>query len=139
MTRVPSPTAVGRVAVAHTVDVLVIDDNPGDAVLVREMLRDAGGATEHVVGHAPTLRDGLARLRDATPDCVLLDLGLPDADGLTALAQVRGAAGDVPVVVLSGREDEDLAVRAVHDGAQDYLVKGQVDARLLGRSITYAI
>ena len=70
---------------------------------------------------------------------MLLDLSLPDAEGLEALAQVRTVALDVPIIVLTGRTDEVLAVRAVHEGAQDYLIKGQVDARLLARSINYAI
>ena len=70
---------------------------------------------------------------------MLLDLGLPDAEGLEALTQVRAAALDVPIIVLSGRSDEVLAVQAVQEGAQDYLIKGQVDARLLSRSINYAI
>ena len=77
--------------------------------------------------------------RAARVDCVLLDLSLPDAEGLEALAQVRTVALDVPIIVLSGRSDEVLAVQAVHEGAQDYLIKGQVDARLLARSINYAI
>ena len=70
---------------------------------------------------------------------MLLDLSLPDAEGLEALAQVRTVALDVPIIVLTGRSDEVLAVQAVHEGAQDYLIKGQVDARLLARSINYAI
>jgi diguanylate cyclase len=118
---------------------LAVEDNPADAVLVREMLRDTawGGALELV--HVPSVEAAVDRLLDGAFDCVLLDLSLPDAEGLEGLAQVRTVALDVPVVVFSGRVDEDVAMRAVQEGAQDCLIKGQVDARLLARSLSYAI
>ena len=71
-------------------------------------------------------------------DCVLLDLSLPDASRLEAPMQLRAAAPDVPIVILSGLQDELLAIKAVQEGAQDYLVKGRVDGAAIGRSITYA-
>src|SRR4051794_40193473 len=118
--------------------VLSVEDNPGDAILVREMLRDAS-PDRFVLQNADRLSAAVPYLLDGSVDCVLLDLSLPDAEGLEALAQVRTVALDVPIIVLSGRTDEVLAVQAVHEGAQDYLIKGQVDARLLSRSINYAI
>jgi diguanylate cyclase (GGDEF)-like protein len=118
--------------------VLSIEDNPGDAILVREMLRDASPDGFHLE-NADRLSTAVASLLAGAVDCVLLDLSLPDAEGLEALAQVRTIALDVPIIVLTGRTDEVLAVQAVHEGAQDYLIKGQVDARLLSRSINYAI
>jgi diguanylate cyclase (GGDEF)-like protein len=118
--------------------VLSIEDNPGDAILVREMLRDAS-PDGFVLENHDRLSTAVAQLLEGSVDCVLLDLSLPDAEGLEALAQVRTVALDVPIVVLTGRTDEVLAVQAVHEGAQDYLIKGQVDARLLSRSINYAI
>jgi diguanylate cyclase (GGDEF)-like protein len=118
--------------------VLSVEDNPGDAILVREMLRDAS-PDGFVLENADRLSTAVACLLDGAIDCVLLDLSLPDAEGLEALAQVRTLALDVPIIVLTGRSDEVLAVQAVHEGAQDYLIKGQVDARLLSRSINYAI
>ncbi len=120
-----------------TLTILAIEDNPADALLVREMLVDT--ELPVTVLHAARLADGLALLQEHDISCVLLDLSLPDADGLDTLAQLRKAAVEVPVVVLSGRDDEIIAVRAVQEGAQDYLIKGQVDARLLGRCINYAI
>ncbi|WP_196189096.1 diguanylate cyclase domain-containing protein [Conexibacter sp. W3-3-2] len=123
---------------AAALRILVIEDNPGDAVLVREMLRETA-ETGYVLTHTRRLRDGIAHLLEAGADCVLLDLALPDAAGLDAVAQLRTVAVDLPIIVLSGRTDETLAVRAVQEGAQDYLIKGQVDPRLLARSITYAI
>jgi diguanylate cyclase (GGDEF)-like protein len=118
--------------------VLSIEDNPGDAILVREMLRDASPDGFHLE-NADRLSTAVTSLLAGAVDCVLLDLSLPDAEGLEALAQVRTIALDVPIIVLTGRTDEVLAVQAVHEGAQDYLIKGQVDARLLSRSINYAI
>jgi diguanylate cyclase (GGDEF)-like protein len=118
--------------------VLAVEDNPGDAILVREMLRDASPAG-FVLQTADRLSVAVETLLNGSVDCVLLDLSLPDAEGLEALAQVRTVALDVPIIVLSGRSDEVLAVQAVHEGAQDYLIKGQVDASLLSRSINYAI
>jgi diguanylate cyclase (GGDEF)-like protein len=128
----------GACSRAGTLRVLAIEDNPGDAGLVRAMLAEAApGPVE--VDHAARLTVGVGDLLDRPYDCVLLDLSLPDADGLDGLTQIRTVAVDVPVVVLSGRSDEQLAMQAVQEGAQDYLVKGQVDGRLLYRSITYAI
>jgi diguanylate cyclase (GGDEF)-like protein len=118
--------------------VLSIEDNPGDAILVREMLRDAS-PDGFVLENHDRLSTAVPPLLEGSVDCVLLDLSLPDAEGLEALAQVRKVALDVPIIVLTGRTDEVLAVQAVHEGAQDYLIKGQVDARLLSRSINYAI
>jgi diguanylate cyclase (GGDEF)-like protein len=118
--------------------VLAVEDNPGDAILVREMLRDASPAG-FALQTADRLSVAVETLLNGSVDCVLLDLSLPDAEGLEALAQVRTVALDVPIIVLSGRSDEVLAVQAVHEGAQDYLIKGQVDASLLSRSINYAI
>jgi diguanylate cyclase (GGDEF)-like protein len=127
-------TAIGTKAIS----VLAIEDNPGDALLVRAMLEETGSGRFAVV-HASRMQEGVLHLLDGGYDCVLLDLSLPDAQGLDALAQLRTVAVDVPVVVLSGRNDEALAVRAVAEGAQDYLVKGEVEPRLLSRSINYAI
>jgi signal transduction histidine kinase len=117
--------------------VLLVEDNPGDAVLVREMLRGAAGAFE--LSTAGRLGDGLATLAREGADCLLLDLSLPDAEGVEAVVAVRAEAPQVPVVVLSGLADEGAALRALAAGAQDYLIKGRVDAHLIGRSIRYAI
>jgi diguanylate cyclase (GGDEF)-like protein len=123
---------------ARAVRVLIVEDNPGDAILVREMLRDADAAGFELV-HAMRLSEGIEQLLGQGADCVLLDLSLPDAEGLDALTQIQSVSLDVPVIVFSGRSDERIAVRAVQEGAQDYLIKGQVDGRLLARSINYAV
>ena len=117
---------------------VLVEDNPGDAVLVREMLRTSWPASfdfDHV-DRVAAAREHLLRA-DAT--CVLLDLSLPDAQGLEAVDRVQAVAPDVPIVVLSGLHDEELALRAVQEGAQDYLIKGRVDGHLVSRSVRYAI
>lgn len=121
-----------------SVTVLLVEDNPGDARLLREMLRDPAPAGYDV---RPVLSCKAAEdyLTESAADIVLLDLGLPDADGLESLQAVRARAPRVPVVVLTGRDDEGLAVQALNEGAQDYLVKGQIDARGLRRALRYAM
>jgi len=116
---------------------LLVEDNAFIARLVAEMLMAQDTPLELV--HVERLADAQAWLAASRPACVLLDLTLPDANGLQSLLEVRSAAPDVPVVVLTGTEDEDLAVRAVQEGAQDYLVKRKVDLDGLGRAIRYAI
>jgi signal transduction histidine kinase len=119
---------------------LLIEDNPGDARLIREMLREAGAGHAAVdLHHADRLAIGLQRLSDSEVDVVLLDLSLPDSHGFDTFARVHAAAPSSPIVVLSGSADEDLAVRAVQEGAQDYLVKGRVDGGTILRSMRYAI
>jgi diguanylate cyclase (GGDEF)-like protein len=125
-------------APAAPLRLVLVEDNPGDALLVREMLRDAFGDGADVSRFA-TLAEAGGYLQDHGADCLLLDLSLPDAEGLEAVLDVRRVAPTVPVVVLSGLDDETVAVRAVQEGAQDYLIKGSVDGNLIGRAIRYAI
>jgi diguanylate cyclase (GGDEF)-like protein len=117
---------------------LLVEDNPGDAVLVREMLRRAPDAGFQFV-HAARLDEACEELEADGAACVLLDLSLPDAQGLEAVMRIQGSAPDVPIVVLTGLDDERLALNAVQEGAQDYLIKGRVDDVLISRSIRYAI
>ncbi|MBV9895066.1 MAG: hybrid sensor histidine kinase/response regulator [Chloroflexi bacterium] len=120
--------------------VLLVEDNPGDARLIREMLRDSGPRKSTMdLSFADRLSGGLERLRSEKFDLVLLDLTLPDSSGLETFESVHSAAPSVPIVVLSGLDDEAVAVRAVQFGAQDYLVKGQVDGGAILRSMRYAI
>ncbi|HEX8968849.1 MAG TPA: HAMP domain-containing sensor histidine kinase [Chloroflexota bacterium] len=123
-----------------SIHALLIEDNPGDARLLREMLRDAGtGQASANLSLAVRLADGLERLSQGGIEVVLLDLSLPDSSGLETFRSVHAAAPDMAVVVLSGLADEDVAVSAVHEGAQDYLVKGKVDGGTILRSMRYAI
>jgi len=120
------------------INVLLIEDNPGDASLVQETLNGTSDPA-YSVESVSCLSDGLERLADGGIDILLLDLGLPDSQGLAGLALIRALAPAVPVVVLSGAADEQFAVEAVQAGAQDYLVKGSADRNLLARSLRYAI
>jgi serine phosphatase RsbU (regulator of sigma subunit) len=115
--------------------VLLVEDDEGDAFLVRELLAEAGVSFDLAV--ATTLRE--ARQRMAGVQCILLDLGLPDAEGIDGLRRLLAIAGSAAVCVLTGRSDEHLGVAAVAEGAQDYLVKGQVDGVLLSRALRYAV
>ncbi len=117
--------------------VLLVEDNPGDARLFSELVRDTGAGQWKMV-HVDRLSAALDRLSREPFDVMLLDLSLPDAEGLDTLIRAHAEAPKIPIVVLTGHDDEALAVRAVRAGAQDYLVKGRMDGDLLVRSIRYA-
>jgi serine phosphatase RsbU (regulator of sigma subunit) len=116
--------------------VLLVEDDEGDAILVRECLRDAGLADDDVTW-CRTVAEGVDALAEK-PACVLLDLGLPDAEGLSALHTVVAAVTSTPVIVLTGRHDR-AGVDAVAAGAQDYLIKDDLTPELLDRTIRYAV
>ncbi|MFN0055963.1 MAG: response regulator [Planctomycetales bacterium] len=120
------------------IHLLLIEDSPDDALLFTEYLADARQTT-FVVACAAFLSEALERLAQGGVEAVLLDLQLPDSQGLETFRQVRRAAPDVPLVVLSGHEDETTALTAVQEGAQDYLVKGQTRGPELEKTVRYAI
>ncbi len=127
----------------QTLRVLLIEDNPGDARLIQEALREerpgrAGGPAFELLTSS-RVSEGVKCLREQVVDVVLLDLSLPDAHGLDTLFQVQAAAPEMPVVVLTGIDDEDLACAAVREGAQDYMVKNHTDGVLLARALRYAV
>ena len=123
---------------SKTTRVLLIEDNPGDARLIKEMLRDAR-RNSFQLEHADNLTLGLERLQKLSIDVVLLDLSLPDTRGIDTFTSLHAKSTDLPVIVLTGLDDEVIAVQAIKEGAQDYLVKGQIDSILLEHSISYAI
>ncbi|HLK47394.1 MAG TPA: ATP-binding protein [Bryobacteraceae bacterium] len=123
---------------AGTIQVLLVEDNPADARLVKERLAEAAGSLFRMEC-ADRLATGASRLLEGGVDVVLLDLGLPDSQGLATFREIHSRQPDVPVVVLSGAADEDLAVEAVEAGAQDYLVKGTASCQVLTRALRYAI
>jgi len=118
------------------VKVLLVEDNPGDLRLIKEMLHYRNDIVLDIAGR---LDEGLTRLADHKTDAILLDLGLPDSQGLATLARVYDKFPEIPIVVLTGYGDEQLALEAVKRGAQDYLVKGEVTEKLLFRSLRYAM
>lgn len=120
-----------------TTSVLLIEDSPGDADLVR--LRLVEGQSPVKVNCVNRLSDGLAALTRETPTVVLLDLNLPDSRGAETFRRVIEHSPQVPVVVLSGQDDEALAMKAVHHGVQDYLVKSNISSKNLERAMRYAV
>src|SRR5690242_14980138 len=123
---------------AEPLRVLLVEDNPADARLVREMLRDSGPAPIRLT-HAPRLQEAIEYLKGQGFNAVLLDLGLPDSQGLSTFIRAHAEAPGTAIVVLTGLHDEEMAVKAVREGAQDYLVKSVVDGQALYQSIRYAI
>src|SRR5262245_54120195 len=117
---------------------LLVEDNDVDAQLTQDLLSE-WSIEEFQITRAKTLGEGLALLSRERFDAVLLDLSLPDAFGLPTVRQVHATSPTIPVVVLSGVSDQSLALQAVQQGAQDYLVKGQGHPELLARSVRYAI
>lgn len=126
-----SPDASSRLRV------LLVEDDEADAFLVRELLDEAHAPVTLTI--ATTLSAAERSVAQDTIDCVLLDLGLPDAQGLAGLRQLRKISDGPAICVLTGLGDDHLGVAAVAEGAQDYLIKGQVDGTLLARSIRYAV
>ncbi len=120
------------------ISILLIEDNPGDRRLIREMLAEAGNVTFDVQ-YADRLQAATEYLDQNGVEVILLDLGLPDSQGLETLRKVYAQVSDMPIVVLTGLNDEMVGVQAINEGAQDYLIKGQVDTQLLRRTIRYAI
>ena len=120
------------------IKILLLEDNPTDARLTREMLLEQSADRFELV-HVDRLSEALRRLRREPFHLILLDLSLSDAYGLDTLRQVQAKSPGVPILVLSGLNDEALALKAVQNGAQDYLVKGQTNGDLLARAIRYAI
>lgn len=122
----------------ESTNILLVEDSAGDAQLLAALLREIPSAH-----FQPTLcvrlRDALAQLQSSHFHIVLSDLSLPDSRGLDTFRSLHAAAPEVPIVVLSGNDDEELALKAVREGAQDYLVKGRLDGYILSRAIRYAI
>src|SRR4029077_4899985 len=123
---------------ADPIRVLLVEDNPADARLIREMLRESGHAPFRLT-HVQRLQQALDYLKGEGFNAVLLDLGLPDSQGLPTFLRAHAEAPNTAIVVLTGLRDEEMAVKAVREGAQDYLVKSLVSGQALYQSIRYAI
>jgi len=123
---------------SEPIRILLVEDNPGDCRLFRELLGEIT-TSRFELAQVGRLAEALEKLKAETFHIVLTDLSLPDSQGLEASRALHDAAPSTAVIVLSGVDDETLALKAVREGAQDYLVKSRLDAHLLGRSIRYAI
>ena len=126
----------------QAVSILVIEDDPGDFGLIQAYMRLAGlvpGGGKEPVIWSKTLAEGIATAQSSKPDVVLLDLSLPDSAGLDTVRAMRTVLHGVPIVVLTGQDDNALAAAALEVGAQDYLVKGQFEHNALGRAVRHAL
>ncbi|MBI1997886.1 MAG: response regulator [Deltaproteobacteria bacterium] len=120
--------------------ILLVEDNPADAKLLQATFDEVGShASEIELVEVPRLADAIRRLQEANFDLVLLGLSLPDSQGVATVARVKEVRPNLPIVVLTGHDDDNVAANALRQGAQDYLVKGQIDRRILLRAIRYAI
>lgn len=119
-------------------DVLLVEDNPGDARLIEILLAEEAGGMFRIT-HVGRLADAVEKVSAGAFDVVLLDLSLPDSFGLETVTGLRRHAPNLPIVILSGLDNEEMALRALQSGAQDYLVKGQADGNLIKRAVLYAI
>jgi two-component system, NarL family, sensor histidine kinase UhpB len=117
--------------------ILLVEDNPGDALIIKEMLSEIYDNNFELV-HFKRLDDGVKHVKEDI-DIMLLDLNLPDSEGIETFNTMNKYAPELPIIILTGLLDEDLAINIVSEGAQDYLVKGQIDRQLLSRSIKYSI
>ncbi len=121
-----------------TIKILLVEDNLADADLLGEILEEAD-ETEWSLVHVEKLKEALHTLSENDFDVILLDLSLPDKQGLATVTQTHEVAPDLPIVVLTGLNDKVTSLEALREGAQDYLVKGKIDSNLLIRAIRYAI
>lgn len=120
------------------IQLLLVEDNPADAALFRAALANVPH-TRFALTNSQRLAQALARLDQERFDAILLDLGLPDSQGLATLEEVQKHAHESPVIVLTGLDDEATAVKALREGAQDYLLKGEAVGSMMARAIRYAI
>lgn len=120
------------------VEILLFEDNPGDAGLIEEMLEEFADFP-YELKNTETLKEGLDYLKERPYDVILSDLGLPDSDGIDTFLEIHARNSQIPIIILTAVKDEKIGIDAVKRGAQDYLVKGEVDGRLLKRSIQYSI
>lgn len=130
-------SAVAPMTQFDTLTVLLVEDDRGDALLVEELITDA--VADIRLRWAESMADAAREILSGRPDCVLLDLNLPDATGTDAVDKICGLDPTLPIVVLTGNVDDHYGVSAVASGAQDYLVKGHVEPEMLRRSLLYAI
>lgn len=119
----------------HTI--LLIEDDPGDALLIEEMLEQQECKAQII--RVERLADGILFLQQNRCDIVLLDMNLPDSSGLSTVTRLQDVAANTPIIVLTGISDESFGVDSVKSGAQDYLIKGDIDGRVLKRAMFYAV
>jgi DNA-binding response OmpR family regulator len=120
------------------IKVLMIEDNRGDYQLILKLLEKSENAQFELV-HSPKLKSGVELLENNSFDVILLDLGLPDSNGLDSFNVILKKHPEIPTIILTGLANEETGIQAIKYGAQDYLVKGEFNGKLLVRAIQYAI
>lgn len=123
----------------HAIQVLLVEDNPGDARFVQELLRDAGDGSIFHLLHVDTLHKAMQLIQEHTFDAALVDLSLPDSNGLSTFSKLKNAQPELPTIILTGLDDEEVAKRAITLGAHDYIPKKHLDGKLLLAMINYAV
>lgn len=123
--------------VSNNFNVLLVEDNLSDIVLIKTMLSESNEKFD--LKFAETLGEALKILDNEDFDVMLLDLGLPDSHGFKTFTKIINEMPELPIIIITGLEDETLGIKAVKIGAQDFLIKGQIDSKLLARSLNYAI
>jgi len=121
-----------------TTKILLVEDNPGDVRLIKEALSEIAKLRFELI-HCETLAQALEFCSKSIPDAILLDLGLPDSQGLDTVRRMHDVAQQVPIAVLTVRDEEELAIQSLHEGAQDYLPKSQINGALVWRALRYAM
>lgn len=121
-----------------TTKILLVEDNPGDARLIKEALSEIAKLRFELI-HCETAAQAEQLCSTQPPDAILLDLGLPDSQGLETVRRIHAVAEETPIAVLTVRDDEQLAIRSLQEGAQDYLPKSQINAGLVWRTLRYAM
>jgi PAS domain S-box-containing protein len=124
--------------IKEVIKILLVEDNPGDVVIIREMLKETQN-NDFEVTVADNLEGGIKYLMNEDFDILLLDLNLPDSEGIETFDSINQIAQNLPIIILTGLADEEIAISVVGKGAQDYLIKGQTDGQLLTKSIKYSI
>lgn len=120
------------------IEILLVEDNPGDAYLLQDQLQQTDTIQFNLI-HVNCLEKAIATLEQTSFNIILLDLILPDSRGLETFLQIQATNPHIPIILLTGMDDKELATKAVRQGAQDYLIKGQTSGELIVRSIRYAI
>ena len=123
---------------SNAIKILLVEDNPGDARLLQEIFKEGKTAKFEIV-LVDRISEAIRTLQETDFDLILLDLSLPDSNGIDTFRKISKEKPQIPIVLLTGLDDEALAVKLVQEGAQDYLVKGQINNKSLLRSVRYAV
>jgi CheY-like chemotaxis protein len=123
---------------SEKIEILLFEDNLGDAILIEEMLDEFADFSYELI-NVKTLNEGLSLIKRRLFDVILTDLSLPDSDGIDTFLKIHAINSRIPIIIFTGSNNNEIGIDAVKKGAQDYLVKGQIDGKLLKSFIRYSI